>query len=72
MTKILQIIPASGNMEALFVDDKGDTGTGLPIVCFALVEDENKQRKVCPMYMDAFGEVDFPEDETRYTGVSVG
>lgn len=72
MNKILQIIPAPDGLEALFVDTKGDNGTGLPIVCFALVEDENKQRKVRPMFMDNFGGVDFPEDEPGYNGVFAG
>ena len=71
MTKILQIIPAPGKLEALFEEAEG-TGSGSPIVCFALTEDEHKQRKVRPMYMDMFGGVFFPEDEENYIGVSVG
>lgn len=72
MNKILQIIPASDKLEALFVDAEGDTGIGYPIVCFALTEDESKRRKVRPMYMDAFGEVSFPDDEMGFNGVSAG
>lgn len=70
--KILQIVTAPEKLEAIFLDEREDTGTGYPIVCLALVEDDNKQRKVRPMYMDAFGEVAFPEDEPGYNGVSVG
>lgn len=69
-SKIIQIIPATPNMWAIWMPTKyGEETEYSPIVCLALMEDEDGGTYVTPMAATLDGEIDNPMDVANFGGI---
>lgn len=69
-SKIIQIIPSLPNMWARWKPtEKGEVGEYSPIVCLALMQDEDGGTWVTPMSIGEDGEIDDVMDFSNFGGV---
>lgn len=68
---ILQIIPCTQKLMAkYYIGEFGDEDIDLaPIICFALIECEDKSRYIVPMDITADGEIDISMDSSSFMSI---